>query len=112
MTMSLESATAGRNVRGSRPHIHCYRQGRFVVAELNGQHRVMSTSSRVGGMRSDIRYLVNHQSCEGAGHSMRGSFIMRLGMDGYHDSVCAELELDSIQRRGNGHRRKHGLRCT
>jgi len=77
------------------PTFSCFRQGRFVVAELNGQHRVMSTSSRVGGMRSDIRYLVNHQSCEGAGHSMRGSFIMRLGMDGYHDSVCAELELDA-----------------
>ena len=77
------------------PTFNSYRQGRFVVAELNGQHRVMSTSSRVGGMRSDIRYLVNHQSCEGAGHSMRGSFIMRLGMDGYHDSVCAELEIDS-----------------
>lgn len=77
------------------PTFNCYRQGRFVVAELKGPHRVMSTSSRVGGMRSDIRYLVNHQSCEGAGHSMRGSFIMRLGLDGYHDSVCAELELNS-----------------
>jgi adenosylcobinamide amidohydrolase len=46
-------------------------------------------------MKSDIRYLVNHQSCEGAGHAMRGSFMMSLGLDGYHDSVCAELELDS-----------------
>src|SRR5678816_4941746 len=68
------------------PTFNCYRQGRFIVAELDGQHLVLSTSSRVGGMRSDIRYLVNHQSCEGAGHSMRGFFIMRLGMDGYHDS--------------------------
>ena len=26
---------------------------------------------------------------------MRGAYIMRLGLDGYHDSVCAELELNS-----------------
>jgi len=76
------------------PSFSSYRQGRFVVAELHGPHGVLSTSSRVGGMRSDIRYLVNHQSCEGAGHAMRGSFMMSLGLDGYHDSVCAELELD------------------
>jgi adenosylcobinamide amidohydrolase len=77
------------------PTFSSYRQGRFVVAELIGPHRVMSTSSRVGGMRSDLRYLINHQSCEGAGHSVRGSYIMRLGLEGYHDSVCAELELDA-----------------
>jgi len=72
-----------------------YRQGRFVVAELNGPHWVTSTSSRVGGMRKDIQFLVNHQSCEGAGHAARGSLMMELGMDGYHDNVCEELHLDS-----------------
>jgi adenosylcobinamide amidohydrolase len=80
----------------SAPAFSAYRRGRFIVAELTGPHRVISTSSRTGGMSSDVLHLVNHQSCEGAGHAERGSIIMKLGLDGYHDSVCEELALNSM----------------
>lgn len=56
-------------------------------------HCVLTTSSCVGGFSRDIRHLVNHQSCEANGHSERGAEILKLGLDGYHRSVCAELEL-------------------
>ncbi|HYR89964.1 MAG TPA: adenosylcobinamide amidohydrolase [Terriglobia bacterium] len=79
----------------SAPTFNTYRQGRFIVAELIAPHRVLTTSSCVGGVSSDIRHLVNHQSCEASGHSERGAEIHKLGLDGYHQSVCEELGLSA-----------------
>ena len=45
-----------------------WRRGRFLAVELLTPHRVLSTSAQGGGQREDLRYLVNHQSCEGSGH--------------------------------------------
>jgi adenosylcobinamide amidohydrolase len=67
------------------------RYGRFLVAELLHPHRVMSTSRKNGGQRNDVRYLVNHQSCEGKDHKERQTFMMEMGLDQYHDSVCREI---------------------
>jgi len=75
------------------PTFYTYRQGRFVVVELSGRHRVLSTSSCVGGLNTEIGYLVNHQSCEATGHTERFEEITKLGQDGYHHAVCKELEL-------------------
>ena len=41
------------------------RFGRYLVVELLAPHRVLSTSAVGGGQRDDVRFLVNHQSCEG-----------------------------------------------
>src|SRR5262245_57132416 len=60
------------------------RAGRFVVAELDGPHLVLSTSARTGGQVDDVRVLVNHQSCEGAGHDARAHLILDEGPDRYH----------------------------
>lgn len=48
-----------------------WRRGRFLAVELLTPHRVLSTSAQGGGQREDLRYLVNHQSCEGSGHDAR-----------------------------------------
>jgi len=77
----------------SAPTFEAFRKGRFVIAELGGPHRVITTSSCVGGVNTAIRHLVNHQSCEGSGHAERASVLMELGLDGYHHSVCGELAL-------------------
>jgi adenosylcobinamide amidohydrolase len=69
------------------------RSGRYVVTELLTPHRVISTSACNGGQSETIRYLVNHQSCEGSGHHERGACMTRLGPERYHGSVCAELGL-------------------
>jgi adenosylcobinamide amidohydrolase len=70
------------------------RSGRFVVAELLTLHRVLSTSTRNGGQQDKIRYLVNHQSCEPSIHQERHDYMVGMGLEAYHDVVCAELALD------------------
>jgi len=69
------------------------RGGRFVVADLLEPHRVITTSVKNGGQSHEIRHLVNHQSCEGAGHDARFRVITGSGQEAYHDSVCNELGL-------------------
>lgn len=75
------------------PEFHLRRSGRFVVAELLAPHRVISTSVRNGGQRDDLRFLLNHQSCEGAGHAERHAQIMASGYEAYHDAVCVEASI-------------------
>jgi adenosylcobinamide amidohydrolase len=69
------------------------RRGRFVVADLAGPHLTIATSVKNGGQADRVRHLVNHQSCEGAGHDARFRFITDLGQEGYQDSVCDEIGL-------------------
>ena len=71
------------------------RYGRFVVADLNEPCLVLSTSARNGGQVGHVRHIVNHQSCEGAGHTERARFITDRGQEVYHDGVCDELGLPS-----------------
>ncbi len=76
-----------------RPQALVRRRGRFVVMDLLEAHRVISTSSRNGGQVDHLRHLVNHQSCEGAGHVERYRAISESGHERYDESVCAELAL-------------------
>ncbi|HLP09235.1 MAG TPA: adenosylcobinamide amidohydrolase, partial [Opitutaceae bacterium] len=69
------------------------RHGRHVVAELRTPAKVLSTCTVNGGLRTDLRHLVNHQSCEPVKHQERFAFITGLGPAGYHRSVCDELAL-------------------
>jgi len=71
------------------------RAGRFLIAELLVPHRILSTSSHYGGENESLRYIVNHQSCEGAGHREREAYIGGMGPEGYHDAVCREIGLDA-----------------
>ena len=70
------------------------RFGRYLVVELLAPHRVMSTSAVGGGQRDDLRFLVNHQSCEAQGDEERYELISRMGLDAYHRTVCAEIGID------------------
>ena len=69
------------------------RSGRFLVADLNEPHRVLSTSVRNGGQVDHVRHLLNHQSCEGTAHLERHRLMTEDGLDAYHDKVCAEVAL-------------------
>jgi adenosylcobinamide amidohydrolase len=64
------------------------RRDRMLVAELRVAHRVLSTSVCHGGQTDTVRFLLNHQSCEGSGHHERFREILESGDEGYHDSVC------------------------
>jgi adenosylcobinamide amidohydrolase len=67
------------------------RHGRFLVADLQIPHRVLGTSARNGGQTETVRHLINHQSCEGAGHDARFHVITAHGQEAYHDVVCGEV---------------------
>ena len=66
------------------------RCGRFMVAELREPHRVLSSSVCNGGQTTAIRFLLNHQSCEGSGHQDRFRIITENGSDAYHARACDE----------------------
>ena len=91
---------------GRSGHYELRRGGRFLVADLSTPHQVLTTSACGGGLRNDVRHLVNHQSCEGAGHDARFRFITALGDADYHRHVCAECGLppDAVALMG-------GYRC-
>ena len=70
----------------NRPSFDLRRSGRFLVTELAGPHRVLSTSAKNGGLVDHARWLVNHQSCEGTAH-----------MDRHQVIVDAQKEADSLR---------------
>lgn len=76
-----------------QPDLVLRRRGRFLVAELIGPSRVMSTSVDNGGQCSHVRYLLNHQSCEGAGHHALHRLITEIGHGEYHRRVCRDASL-------------------
>lgn len=80
-------------ILASLPDAEVRRGGRFVVADLRDAHLTITTSARNGGQAGHVRHLVNHQSCEGAGHDARFRIITERGQEAYHDSVCEEIGL-------------------
>lgn len=72
----------------AQPTFRLRRAGRFVVADLLVPHHVLSTSVRNGGFADRVRWLINHQSCEGTAHHERHNAIHAAGQEGYHDRVC------------------------
>ena len=66
------------------------RRGRCLVAELKEAHIVLATSSINGGQTDHVRLLLNHQSCEGAGHHEVHRVITEIGYPAYHARVCEE----------------------
>ncbi len=50
-------------------HAVClYRRDKIIHAHLQEPHLVLSTCRVAGGLRRDLEYVLNHQSCEPAGH--------------------------------------------
>ena len=69
------------------------RSGRYLVVELIAPHVVLSTSVRNGGQVTTVRYLLNHQSCEGTAHHARHELITGAGLSRYHEVVCEEANV-------------------
>lgn len=73
------------------------RLGRYFLVELKSPHRVLSTSAHCGGEQEGVRFLANHQSCEGRGDTERQALIAEMGLARYNREVCAELGIDPDQ---------------
>ena len=80
-----------------QPAFDLRRSGRFLVADLKAPHHVLSTSARHGGLVDHVRWLVNHQSCEGTAHLDRHKAITEGGLDAYHDRVCEEIGVSAAE---------------
>jgi adenosylcobinamide amidohydrolase len=81
MTWEVLASLEGARVR---------RHGRFLVVDLLTPHDVISTSARNGGEADHVRHVMNHQSCEGAGHEARAHAMTGGSVESYHEAVCAE----------------------
>ena len=92
MTDSIQAAASDVLCRSSL--FTARRFGRYLVVELLEPHRVLSTSTVGGGQRDDVRFLVNHQSCEAQGDQERHDLISGMGLDAYHLTVCGEIGVD------------------
>ena len=66
------------------------RRDRLLVAELRAGHRVLSTSACNGGQTETVRFLLNHQSCEGSGDHERLQLIADMGQERYHEHICGQ----------------------
>ncbi len=75
------------------PNSRIVREGRFIVVEFANPHRVLSTSAITGGQNDAVRFLVNHQSCEGRAHLDRHEVVTSQGQEHYHRATSAELGL-------------------
>ena len=64
-----------------------------VVAELLEPHRVLSTSPLEGGMRDDVRWLVNHKMCEPDEH-VQVEDLPGGSIEGYVRDFCGKLGID------------------
>jgi adenosylcobinamide amidohydrolase len=76
-----------------QPLFAARRCGRYLVVELIAPHVVLSTSVRNGGQLNNVRYLLNHQSCEGTAHHARHELITGAGLSRYHEVVCEEANV-------------------
>lgn len=81
------------HVVASTPAYIARRGGRHFSVELKQPHRVLSTCAVNGGIREDLAWLVNYQSCEGAAHAARAAHLKMIGPSGAHLEVCQELGL-------------------
>jgi adenosylcobinamide amidohydrolase len=51
--------------------VEIHREEKIIYARFLKPHQVLSTCRAAGGLRDDLEYVYNHQSCEPAGHSHR-----------------------------------------
>ena len=73
--------------------IEIHREERIVYGRFLVSHRVISTCLAAGGIREDLEYLYNHQSCEPAGHDPAALRLVAADPKGYRSLVCRQYEL-------------------
>ncbi len=73
--------------------VEIHREERIVYAHFLLPHRVISTCPAAGGVREDLDYLYNHQSCESVGHDPAGLRLIASDPKGYRSLVCRQYRL-------------------
>jgi adenosylcobinamide amidohydrolase len=73
--------------------IEIYREERIIYVRFLMPHLVISTCPAAGGVRDDLDYLYNHQSCEPAGHDPAALRLISPDPKGYRSLVCRQYRL-------------------
>ena len=74
--------------------VELHRNDKILYARFLVPHRVISTCQVAGGIREDMEFLYNHQSCEPAGHHAMTSEIMSMDRPTYREYICERYDLN------------------
>lgn len=77
--------------------VEIHREEKIIYARFLKPHSVLSTCRVAGGLRTDLQYLYNHQSCEPAGHCHRLPPMAYRNPAGYRRSICDQHNLPAEQ---------------
>jgi adenosylcobinamide amidohydrolase len=73
--------------------VEIHREEKIIYARFLKPHSVLSTCRVAGGLRTDLEYVYNHQSCEPAGHCHRLPPMAYRDPAGYRRSICEQHHL-------------------
>jgi len=73
--------------------VEIHREEKIIYGRFLTPHRVISTCPAGGGLRDDLEYLYNHQSCEPTGHDPAALRIITSDPRGYRSLVCRHYRL-------------------
>jgi len=68
--------------------VELHRDDKMLYAHFLSPHRVLSTCPAAGGLRDDLEYLYNHQSCEPSGHYRPMHRLVSRDPEEYRRLVC------------------------
>ncbi|MDR1085125.1 MAG: adenosylcobinamide amidohydrolase [Deltaproteobacteria bacterium] len=69
--------------------LEIHRDDKLVYGRFLKPHTVLSTSRCQGGLRGDLLYLCNHQSCEAGSHSSDKAKLVLTDPDGYQAMILS-----------------------
>lgn len=73
--------------------VEIHREEKIVHARFLVPHRVISTCYAAGGLREDLSFLYNHQSCEPCGHTRAVHRLVSRDPEAYRRVVCSRYGL-------------------
>lgn len=73
--------------------VELHREEKIVYARFLLPHRVISTCPVAGGVRDDLGFVCNHQSCEPCGHDRPVHRLLSTDPPAYRRAICAGASL-------------------
>jgi adenosylcobinamide amidohydrolase len=73
--------------------VEIHRNDKMIYARFLSTHQVLSTCRAAGGLRDDLGFLLNHQSCEPAGHMHRLAPEVWRDAERYRRMICDPWDL-------------------
>lgn len=70
--------------------VSLYRRDKTIFGKFLEPHLVISTCRAAGGVRRDIDYVINHQSCEPKDHKRNMNFR---DVQAYRSNICTAIDL-------------------